>query len=206
MTSIGRADGLVSYRHNIDRQLFDFDDPLELFAGVKMVLHNGDEEMLASEVRKDLDATVHRISRAFRLNIANQQDPVLQRPPMPTNSSLDFAFPPELAGTVSRLLHLRRGRILGAASQSCDDRDLERERFLRFPLENSLSMITPSLWSYTLNDDGAIQFQSVPPETLVLWDDVSFAFFQIRHSKSCKMFILKIFSRSPRIDILVIAW
>ena len=60
--------------------------------------------------------------------------------------------------------------------RSIDDRAGSRKFFIRFPLEECLNMIRPSLWS-----TGSVTISSAwdsmmpfPAETLALWDDVSF--------------------------------
>ena len=96
---------------------------------------------------------------------------------------MDFAFPPELSDALRRLYHLRRGPLLSPGPiQSTDDRVEMRSLFVRFPLRDCLSMMAPSLWSSGPLDD-ALQLeilescdpfvQTVPPETLALWENVS---------------------------------
>ena len=47
-----------------------------------------------------------------------------------------------------------------------------RGLFFHLPLEEVLCMICPKLWKCELGDDGIIKFEEIPPETLVLWDNV----------------------------------
>ena len=59
--------------------------------------------------------------------------------------------------------------------RSMDDRAESRALFLRFPVENCLQMIRPSIWStgsfgVSSGWDAMLPF---PAETLALWDDVS---------------------------------
>lgn len=92
-----------------------------------------------------------------------------------SRSSFDFAFPPQLKGTLNRLYHLRRGHLISPGPmRSIDDRAESRKLFIRFPLKDCLQMIRPSLWS-----TGSIKISSgwdsmipFPAETLALWDDV----------------------------------
>jgi len=88
-------------------------------------------------------------------------------------TSLDFAFPPELAGALRRLFHMRRGPLLSIGPiQSSDDRAEIRSMFLRLPLEDCLNMMAPSVWS-SGSVYGTPSMESVPAETLSLWDHVS---------------------------------
>jgi hypothetical protein len=87
-------------------------------------------------------------------------------------SSVDFAFPPELADALRRLYHLRRGPLLSPGPmRSNDDRLQNRSLFIRLPLEDCLCMMAPSLWSTGLQESPS--FESVPPDTLALWGRVS---------------------------------
>lgn len=92
-------------------------------------------------------------------------------------SSLDFAFPPELAEALRRMYHLRRGSLLSPGPlRSMDDRAELRARFLRFPLEDCINMMAPVLWSSGALDSSNPSKWSmdlVPSETLALWDNVS---------------------------------
>jgi len=85
-------------------------------------------ECLAYKAQNYLDATVHRMLGAFRLlrleegnlseRILTEEGRVGASP-----SSLDFAFPPELADALHRLFHLRQGSLLSPEPlQSADDR------------------------------------------------------------------------------------
>jgi hypothetical protein len=93
-------------------------------------------------------------------------------------SSVDFAFPPELADALRRLYHLRRGPLISPGPiQSMDDRAQIRSLFIRFPLGDCLCMMAPSLWSSgpLAGADGEdSSLKSVPPETLALWENVRF--------------------------------
>ena len=92
-------------------------------------------------------------------------------------SSLDIAFPPQLKETLNRLYHLRRGPLISPGPmRAMDDRAEQRRLFLRFPVKDCLIMMRPELWStgsMTISSgwDTMLEF---PPETLALWDDVSF--------------------------------
>lgn len=92
-------------------------------------------------------------------------------------SSLELAFPPKLQKSLSRLYHLRRGHLISPGPMSSmDDRAEIRDLFLRFPLEDCLRMMEPSLWS-TGSLDGVSSawevMQPFPAETLGLWESVS---------------------------------
>ena len=88
-------------------------------------------------------------------------------------SSLDFAFPPELAGALRRLFHLRRGPLISVGPLiSNDDRAEIRSLYLRLPLEDCLNMMAPSVWSSGSVFDKPGR-EAVPAETLSLWDHVS---------------------------------
>jgi hypothetical protein len=92
-------------------------------------------------------------------------------------SSFDFAFPPELADALRRLYHLRRGPLLSPGPlKSNDDRAQNRALFIRLPLEDCLCMMAPSLWSSGIlgeNSTACCTLESVPPDTLTLWEKVS---------------------------------
>jgi hypothetical protein len=92
-------------------------------------------------------------------------------------SSVDFAFPPELADALRRLYHLRRGPLVSPGPiQSMDDRATIRALFIRLPLGDCLCMMAPSLWSsgpLPTPVGNVPSFESVPPETLALWENVS---------------------------------
>ena len=94
--------------------------------------------------------------------------------------SLDFAFPPELVDALHMLHHLRRGLLLDPSLHSAEDRAVLRDLFLRLPMEDSLFMMAPSLLSIRVDfivpsAPGMEAFEHVPPETLVLWDNVVIA-------------------------------
>jgi hypothetical protein len=98
---------------------------------------------------------------------------------------MDFAFPPELSDALRRLYHFRRSPFLSPGPlQSLDDRSEVRSLFVRFPLEDCLMMMAPTLWG-----SGDLQaamanlspsFEEIPPETLSLWDEVSLSFKAVR--------------------------
>lgn len=95
-----------------------------------------------------------------------------------SKSSLGVAFPPQLVNALFRLYHLRRGALISPGPmRSMDDRAETRGIFLRFPLEECISMMAPVLIS-TGSLEGVSPkseaMQPVPPETLALWDSVSF--------------------------------
>jgi hypothetical protein len=97
-----------------------------------------------------------------------------------SQSSLDFAFPPQLTEALRRLYHLRRGALISPGPmRSMDDRAEVRQLFLRFPLEDCLGMMAPTLWSTgdlegVLRPSGYMQSLSFPAESLALWDYVSY--------------------------------
>ena len=134
-------------------------------------------EQLAHQTQLDLDATVARISHAYRL-LALQEgqrgmDLTEEGGVRAAGSSLDFAFPPELGGALKRLYHFRRGPLLSPGPmRSTDDRMQLRSLFLRFPLEESLLSMSPSLWLVT---DPEAPIRPVPAETLALWDSAVIA-------------------------------
>lgn len=91
---------------------------------------------------------------------------------------MDFAFPPELSEGLRRLYHMRRGPFISPGPvQSADDRAALRAYFIRFPVDECLSMMAPELWSSGSLDaaleSGELPFESVPPDTLSLWGNVS---------------------------------
>lgn len=95
----------------------------------------GEEEELTTLARVDLDHTVQRISRAYRL-LENTRNA-----PSSSLSSLTYAFPSNLKPDIFlRLLHhMRRGGMLGAGAllqTAPDDRHSMRDFFLRFPLHS----------------------------------------------------------------------
>jgi hypothetical protein len=142
-------------------------------------------EKLAYEAQLDLDATVQRISGAFRLlgleektksmDIENGHE---EKEAVVLSSSLDFAFPPQLSGCLRRLYHLRRGALISPGPlRSVDDRAEFRQLFLRFTLADCLGMLAPKLWStgHVANGRSASSMTAMipfPPETMALWDAV----------------------------------
>jgi hypothetical protein len=83
---------------------------------------------------------------------------------------------PELAdalvGSIYDAGHCRPGPI-----QSMDDRATIRSLFIRLPLGDCLCMMAPSLWSsgpLAGSADIVPSLETVPPETLALWENVSF--------------------------------
>lgn len=137
-------------------------------------------DSLAHDAQQDLDNTVFRISGAFRLlslvKGTKSIDLTEEGGIKATGTSMDFAFPPELSDALRRLYHLRRGPLLSPGPvQSADDRVEIRSLFVRFPLDDCLSMMAPSLWSSgslldALNSNETI-LEDVPPETLALWEN-----------------------------------
>eukprot|EP00592_Proboscia_alata_P002243 CAMPEP_0194366936 /NCGR_PEP_ID=MMETSP0174-20130528/15053_1 /TAXON_ID=216777 /ORGANISM="Proboscia alata, Strain PI-D3" /LENGTH=1108 /DNA_ID=CAMNT_0039142453 /DNA_START=48 /DNA_END=3374 /DNA_ORIENTATION=+ len=151
-------------------------------------LYSGnEEEETSSEVaRRDLDATVNRISRAYRLlgmsshlsDLISQDSDAMMR----HQSSFQFAFPPELADMLKLLHHLRRGSLLNASLLSVDDRCSLRALFLRLPHQECHLMLSPVVFSTRVNTvcpadppNLLIELEEVPPQTLALWDDVVIA-------------------------------
>ena len=97
-------------------------------------------------------------------------------------TSMDFAFPPELSEALRRLYHMRRGPFLSPGPlQSEDDRAALRAFFVRFPLEECLAMMAPELWSSGPLEmamrTGTPLYDSVPPDTLSLWENVRHCVF-----------------------------
>jgi len=138
------------------------------------------QEKLAYDTQLDLDVTIQRISGAFRLldlkkNTQRRSNSREWRSDKGiSQNSLDFAFPPQLKETLNRLYHLRRGYLISPGPmQSMDDRAQSKELFLRFPVEDCLQMIRPSVWSTgSINiSSGWDTMQPFPAETLALWDD-----------------------------------
>ena len=95
----------------------------------------------------------------------------------PSSSSLDSAFPPRLKRALNFLYHLRRGPLISPGPiKSMDDRAEIRGLFLRFPLEECIRMMAPTLWSTGSLEDASrptVEMQKFPANTLALWDDVS---------------------------------
>eukprot|EP00934_Nitzschia_sp_Nitz4_P008799 Nitzschia sp. Nitz4//scaffold301_size22573//4197//6998//NITZ4_008550-RA/size22573-processed-gene-0.17-mRNA-1//1//CDS//3329547004//8789//frame0 len=128
-------------------------------------------EELAYQTQLDLDATVQRISGAFRLlGLEEKSD----RKKGSTSSSLDFAFPPQLSEGLKRLYHLRRGALISPGPMgSMDDRADMRQLFLRLPLEDCVAMMAPQLWSTGDFEKTKPLLDTkipIPAETLALWD------------------------------------
>lgn len=144
-------------------------------------------EKLAYEAQLDLDATIQRISSAFRLVSLEEKTKEMElksggeekRETFNPASSLDLAFPPELAGCLHRLYHLRRGALISPGPlQSMDDRAGVRQLFLRFTLDDCLGMMAPKLWSTEYVDSNhtvasMMKTTPFPAETMALWDAVS---------------------------------
>lgn len=133
-------------------------------------------EGLAYDAQRDLDATIQRISLSYRLlglekGTRRGMDATEEGGVKAAGSSVDFAFPPELADALRRLYHFRRGPILSPGPmQSMDDRAAIRSLFIRVPLEDCLSMMALSLWSCVVTS-GYSSMTDVPPDTLALWDN-----------------------------------
>jgi Sec23/Sec24 zinc finger/Sec23/Sec24 trunk domain len=129
-------------------------------------------EKLAYEAQRDLDATIQRVSGAYRLlRLEHSLNSISLASTSGAASSLDFAFPPDLAAALRRLFHLRRGPLLSVGpAQSTDDRAEIRSMFLRLPLADCLNMMAPTVWS-SGSVHGTPSRTSVPAETLSLWDN-----------------------------------
>jgi hypothetical protein len=136
----------------------------------------GDAEMLeklAHETQLDIDATVQRISGAFRLLDLKSSGTTRNQS---SASSLDFAFPSNLTDVLKLLYSVRRGPLISPGPmRSIDDRAALRRLFLRFPLDDCICMMAPKLWSTGSleNDQALTDMQEMPAETLALWGDVS---------------------------------
>jgi hypothetical protein len=137
----------------------------------------GDAEMLeklAHETQLDIDATVQRISGAFRLLDLKSSGTTRKQS---SASSLDFAFPSNLTDALKLLYCVRRGPLISPGPmRSIDDRAALRGLFLRFPLEDCICMMAPKLWStgsLEEKNQAPTDMQEMPAETLALWDDVS---------------------------------
>jgi len=153
----------------------DTDDDTDLSAAADAVL----QEELARDTQLDLDATIQRISGAYRLldlekstqrKIFGESGSEKET----SDSSLDFAFPPQLKEMLNRLYHLRRGHLISPGPmQSMDDRAKSRGLLIRFPIKDCLQMMRPSIWSTgSMNvSSGWDEMQPFPAETLALWDD-----------------------------------
>ena len=142
-------------------------------------------EQLAYDAQLDLDATIQRISGAFRLLGLEENTKMLdlesgreEKKDASSPSSLDFAFPPQLSEGLRRLYHLRRGALISPGPmRSMDDRAEARQLFLRFSLEDCVGMMAPNLWS-TGNLENSLSssmgsMAPFPAETMALWDAVS---------------------------------
>lgn len=150
-------------------------------------LMNKQQEInLANDAKMDLDCTIHKISCAYRLLgvYGNQSEESTGGGYGDTtqviNPSLEYAFPPELVDALHMLHQLRRGLLLDPSLLSAEDRAILRDLFLRLPMEDCLCMMAPSLLSIRVDfiaptPPGIEAFEHVPPETLVLWDNVIIA-------------------------------
>ncbi|KAL7575763.1 hypothetical protein ACA910_003093 [Epithemia clementina (nom. ined.)] len=132
-------------------------------------------ESLAFRAQEDLDATVARISGAYRLLGLEQGSRSLDLTEgggvRAAGSSFDFAFPPELSVALRRLYYLRRGPLLNPGPmRSLDDRAEIRSLFIRFPMEDCLCMMAPLLWRCG-PDDASAGLDEILPETLALWSN-----------------------------------
>lgn len=142
--------------------------------GITAVDRNRDER-LTEDARKDVFATVHRISSAFRL-LGIRSDTMSRSNERSPSSSLDFAFPPQLAQGLRLLYNLKRGPMLGTGPLlSTDDRAVARSLFMRLPLDDCLLMMAPTVWSCRADSDTLRNpvLEPVPPVTLSCWDNVS---------------------------------
>jgi hypothetical protein len=136
------------------------------------------QEKLAYDAQLDIDATIQRISGAFRLLGLEEKMRSLvlssEAKKDAAESSLQLAFPPQLQQSLTRIYHMRRGHLISPGPmQSMDDRAEIRGLFLRFPLEDCLRMMEPAMWS-TGSMAGILSgwdvMQPFPAETLALWD------------------------------------
>ena len=140
---------------------------------VTVVDRDRDEE-LANDARKDIDATIHLASAAFRLLGSRSGSSTNER--SLAASSLDFAFPPELVDALRGLYALRRGPLLGTGPQlSSDDRCVSRSLFMHLPMSDCLPMMSPLVWCCRkdANAPRGFTLESVPAVTLACWDEVS---------------------------------
>jgi hypothetical protein len=163
----------------VSRSMMGRELPSEEEAGGVAMVDSLQLENLALLAQRDLDATIQRISGAFRL-LALEKGPKMRGLDLTeeggikaAGSSLDFAFPPELADALQRLYHFRRGPLLSPGPmQSDDDRAAIRALFMRLPLDDCLSMMALSLWSSgPVRADTMQTMMTVPPDTLSLWDN-----------------------------------
>ena len=105
--------------------------------------------IIISQVRvNDLDATVHRISNAYRTLASSTEQQ--QSENNYQTSSQDFAFPHELSTSLHLLHHLRRGPLLNTALYNIEDRATSRSLYIRLPLQDCLMIMAPNLWSIRL--------------------------------------------------------
>eukprot|EP00980_Cylindrotheca_fusiformis_P003615 scaffold812_cov124-Cylindrotheca_fusiformis.AAC.7 len=129
-------------------------------------------EKLAHEAQLDIDATIQRISGAFRLLALEHSGTAKKQ-----DSALDSAFPPNLTNALKLLYCMRRGPLISPGPmRSMDDRAAQRGLFLRFPLRECISMMAPTLWSTgSLEEVNLSQqwfsMEAMPAETLALWED-----------------------------------
>ena len=138
-------------------------------------------ESLAFRAQDDLDATIARISGAYRLLGLEQGgsrglDMTEAGGVRAPGSSFDFAFPPELSVALRRLYYLRRGPLLNPGPmRSLDDRAEIRSLFIRFPMEDCLCMMAPLLWRCEPSNDKdsseSAPLEEILPETLILWSN-----------------------------------
>ena len=141
---------------------------------VTVVDRDRDEE-LSNDARKDIDATIHLASAAFRL-LGSRSGGSSTNERSLAASSLDFAFPPELVDALRGLYALRRGPLLGTGPQlSSDDRCVSRSLFMHLPMSDCLPMISPLVWCCRTdaNSPRGFTLESVPAVTLACWDEVS---------------------------------
>ena len=132
------------------------------------------DEELSNDARKDIDATIHLASAAFRLLGSRSGSSTNER--SLAASSLEFAFPPELVDALRGLYALRRGPLLGTGPQlSSDDRCVSRSLFMHLPMSDCLPMMSPLVWCCRTdaNSPRGFTLESVPAVTLACWDEVS---------------------------------
>jgi len=138
--------------------------------GMNVAIQQEEVEECAVEARRDLDATIHAISKAYTMHQkADKKDKIVGK-----------ALSPDLYPAIRQLHHFRRGSIIGAGLPSADDRLLQRDMFLRSPWNVCSRMIAPSLWQCTMDTDnhndngnhnqGRVAFHSIPAGTLALED------------------------------------
>lgn len=144
---------------------------------------DAEAQEIAQETQEDIDVTVQRISGAFRRlgpeektrSSKNRKSKKSGSRKKATESSLNFAFPPSMKETLNRLYHLRRSPLINPGPMlSVDYRAESRGLFLRFPLEDCLQMIRPTILSTGSVDGVSSPWDKMlpfPAETLILWDD-----------------------------------